>query len=119
MGCLLKAKYFPSTKLLNAQLGNNPNFIWHSVWKSLSLISQGAYTRIVSGLSTSVWTDSWLPSTWRLVVTSDGPPDIEVLLVSDLIEIADGQRGYKTDLSGLDCVAILAVPLSSRNTTDS
>uniref|UniRef100_A0A803NP78 Reverse transcriptase domain-containing protein n=1 Tax=Cannabis sativa TaxID=3483 RepID=A0A803NP78_CANSA len=31
---LYKAKYYPQTDYLNAKLGHNPSFVWHSIWSA-------------------------------------------------------------------------------------
>lgn len=35
---LYKAKYFSQVNFLNAQLGNNPSFIWRSIWEARAVI---------------------------------------------------------------------------------
>ena len=43
---VFKAKYFPTSSLLEAQLGTNPSYIWRSVWGSLNLLREGARWRV-------------------------------------------------------------------------
>lgn len=37
---VLKAKYFPNGDFLNAALGNNPSYIWCSIFSAQSIVKQ-------------------------------------------------------------------------------
>lgn len=39
---LYKARYFPQSSFLDAEMGNNPNFIWRSVWEAKAVIVAGS-----------------------------------------------------------------------------
>ncbi|XP_039037220.1 uncharacterized mitochondrial protein AtMg00310-like [Hibiscus syriacus] len=91
---LLKAKYFPNSMFMEANLGFSPSLIWRSVWRSRGLLENGMGWRIGTGLSVSIWNDFWLPGFSTRKVTST--PSTQVELVSDIISI-DG-RNWNRDL---------------------
>lgn len=39
---LFKARYFPNSNFLDATLGNNPSFVWRSIWEAKNLVKSGA-----------------------------------------------------------------------------
>lgn len=43
---LFKARYFPQGSILEAPVGNNPSFVWHSILAGKELIVQGLAKRI-------------------------------------------------------------------------
>ncbi|KEH28857.1 hypothetical protein MTR_4g415270 [Medicago truncatula] len=58
----LKAQYFPSCNYLNAQLGHNPSYVWHSILRARFIIQGGARWSIESGASISILNKPWLPN---------------------------------------------------------
>ncbi|XP_050217658.1 uncharacterized protein LOC126668509 [Mercurialis annua] len=50
MAKLFKAKYFPKTSFLEAKLGNNPSFLWRSIFEAQT----GARIRVGNGKATKV-----------------------------------------------------------------
>lgn len=59
---LLKAKYFPHSDYLNAELGANPSYLWRSILSARNAVKTGCRRRIGDGASTKVWKVPWLPS---------------------------------------------------------
>lgn len=59
---LMQARYYPDTDFFNAKLGNNPSFVWRSLFETQSIIQKGCRRRIGNGESTKVWKVPWLPS---------------------------------------------------------
>jgi hypothetical protein len=43
---VFKARYFPHSSFTNASLGNNPSFVWRSIWKSRQVLLLGCRWRI-------------------------------------------------------------------------
>ncbi|KAH1096573.1 hypothetical protein J1N35_013494 [Gossypium stocksii] len=41
MARILRAKYFPNTRFLSAQLGSKPSLVWRSIWSARKLIEMG------------------------------------------------------------------------------
>ncbi|XP_037491748.1 uncharacterized protein LOC119369495 [Jatropha curcas] len=117
---LLKAKYFPNTNFLNAQLGCNPSFVWRSLHDCQELIRKGACKRIGRGSSTSIWNDPWLYMTESLRVTTPMPVDTDLSIVADLTS----NGSWRSDVllhqfCEADREAILSIPISSRFHEDS
>uniref|UniRef100_A0A803PC62 Uncharacterized protein n=1 Tax=Cannabis sativa TaxID=3483 RepID=A0A803PC62_CANSA len=57
-----KARYFPNESFLMAQLGNNPNFVWRSIWEAQDIVHKGIQWQVGNGYSISVLGDPWLPN---------------------------------------------------------
>ncbi|XP_030477887.1 uncharacterized mitochondrial protein AtMg00310-like [Cannabis sativa] len=68
-----KAKYYPRTDFLNAELGNNPSFFWRSIWSAQNLVHLGARITIGTRLSTHILKQPWLPDPVNPYVSTTGP----------------------------------------------
>ncbi|KAM6594072.1 hypothetical protein CsatA_001775 [Cannabis sativa] len=73
VGRIYKARYFSNCTFLEAELGGNPSFIWRSVFKSQTLLKDGARSRIGPGSSTEVLNTPWLLSEDNQCVVSYHP----------------------------------------------
>lgn len=60
---VLKSIYFPNTSLLEADLGNNPSYLWKSFLWGRDLLKLGLRFRIGNGKTIKVFTDPWIPRT--------------------------------------------------------
>lgn len=80
---VFKAKYFPHVDFLEANLGHNPSYYWHSVWCSQSLLKEGMRWRIGDGSRIHIWDQPWLRDDGR---TLQSPPIAcsETLTLRDL-----------------------------------
>lgn len=58
---LLKARYFNSCSVLNAELGNNPSYVWRSILSARDLINSVGVLKVGNGVSINIWDDPWLP----------------------------------------------------------
>ncbi|KAA3457378.1 reverse transcriptase [Gossypium australe] len=58
---VLKAKYYPNSNFLQAQLGNLPSLTWRSIWAGKKLLKDGLCWRIGKGDQVSIWNDCWIP----------------------------------------------------------
>uniref|UniRef100_A0A803QSS3 Reverse transcriptase n=1 Tax=Cannabis sativa TaxID=3483 RepID=A0A803QSS3_CANSA len=58
---LFKAKYFPNSSFLSAEIGGSPSFVWRSLMEAQQLVKQGAAIRVGSGATVSILNDPWLP----------------------------------------------------------
>lgn len=59
---VFRACYYPNYTFLNAELGNNPSYIWRSVMESQSLLKRGMARRIGDGNNVKVLAEPWLPN---------------------------------------------------------
>ncbi|CAN1239772.1 Uncharacterized mitochondrial protein AtMg00310, partial [Linum grandiflorum] len=59
---LLKGKYFPRSSFLNAELGNQPSWIWGSILHGRELLSSGLVWQLGNGQSFNFLNDNWLIS---------------------------------------------------------
>jgi hypothetical protein len=66
---ILKAKYFPHTSFLEAQLSGNVSYIWRSICEARHVLHDGLRWRVGNGTNIKIWKDAWLPSpsTFRLI----------------------------------------------------
>jgi hypothetical protein len=58
---IIKAKYYPNSSILEAQLGSKPSFAWRSIHSARNLFEQGLIWRIGNGQSVHIWGDKWIP----------------------------------------------------------
>ena len=82
---VLKAKYFPTGDILNANLGCSPLYSWRSIHSSLDVIRKGTWWRVGNGKLIHIWEDKWLltPSTYKVI---SPPNDMhQFAMVSSLI----------------------------------
>ncbi|KAK5842646.1 hypothetical protein PVK06_005024 [Gossypium arboreum] len=54
---VLKAKYYPYSTFLEAQLGTLPSLTWKSIWAAKGLLQQGLSWQISKGNKVSIWND--------------------------------------------------------------
>ncbi|XP_019186462.1 PREDICTED: uncharacterized protein LOC109181162 [Ipomoea nil] len=60
---ILKAKYYPTTDFMSAQIGKNPSYIWRSIMAGQQVLRLGIARRIGNGLDTKIWGWNWLAGT--------------------------------------------------------
>jgi hypothetical protein len=91
---ILKAKYFPNSSILDAQLGNSPSTIWRSILEGRDVMKQGIIKRIGDGKMTVIWNYNSIPRDFNmrpLVCRVAEPP----MLVSELIVLRFGADNKK------------------------
>ncbi|XP_060960728.1 uncharacterized protein LOC133031275 [Cannabis sativa] len=115
-----KAKYYPRTDFLHAELGNNPSFVWRSIWSAQHLVRLGARINIGTGLSTHILKQPWLPDSVNPYVSTTGP-GLDGYMVSSLFDVST--RSWDVSLvqdmfNTRDAALILGIPLSSTATED-
>ncbi|XP_060968579.1 uncharacterized protein LOC115710349 [Cannabis sativa] len=49
-----KARYFPHSDFLSADLGSNPSFVWRSIWSAQNLLKLGVRRTIRTGMHTRI-----------------------------------------------------------------
>ncbi|GLT73741.1 hypothetical protein SLA2020_455780 [Shorea laevis] len=58
---VMKAKYFPRSNFLQAELKPLCSLTWRSIWSSIWLLQCGCKRLIGNGRDTKIWGDPWLP----------------------------------------------------------
>ncbi|CAL1410909.1 unnamed protein product [Linum trigynum] len=93
---VLKAKYFPTRDVLEAEKGRNPSLVWRGLIEAQELIKKGYRWRVGNGESIDIWLDRWIPSSEGYKVTSPGTRIGETTSVAELMEVET--RTWRYDL---------------------
>jgi hypothetical protein len=111
---ILKAKYYPSGDLLNADLKKGASYTWQSIWVGLQTLKRGYIWRVGDGSNINIWTDSWIPSSCsRKVVTPRGHTVYtKVSELIDPITRAWDVELLKSIFNDVDVMRILQIPLA-------
>lgn len=118
---IMKAKYYASSSIQEAKLGNKSSFAWRSILGSSELLKKGLFWRIGNGEKMRIWGDKWIQILATFSIQS--PPRLLDLdaIVSELID-RDTQWWNKGLIEALflptEVKAILSIPLSSTNQAD-
>lgn len=119
---ILKAKYFPRTSFLLAEVGERPSQTWRSILAAKPFMEMGLRRRIGNGQTSSTWGDDWLVSEGSgKVLTRRSPYSTFPNTVSDLINWSNGEwdlESIREHLWDYDISRILQVPLGSPTTED-
>ena len=83
---VLKAKYFPDSNFLEAQLGKNPSYTWRSLVAVRGVLHRGLRWNIGNGWKAKIWTDRWIPTPNSFIVVSPRPQNAENELVETLLD---------------------------------
>ena len=117
----MKARYFPSTDFLRAELGSKHSHAWRGIFSALPVVKAGCWWQVGNGTSICIWTDRWLPrpSTFQVI----SPPASLPLdsKISSLINPDSGDWNVtlitQTFLPD-DVNSILGIPLSRHKPRD-
>lgn len=117
----MKARYFPSTDFLRAELGSKHSHAWRGIFSALPVVKAGCWWQVGNGTSICIWTDRWLPrpSTFQVI----SPPASLPLdsKISSLINPDSGDWDVtlitQTFLPD-DVNSILGIPLSRHKPRD-
>lgn len=117
-----KARYFPSTSIFNANLGERLSATWRSLLADGPYVEHGLMRRMGNGASTHIWGESWLQSqdSGRIITRrpfDSAHPD----RVSDLIDGEQGTWGeglIRQVFWETDARRILQTPLGSDSSPD-
>ena len=85
---VFKARFFPHCSILETPYSSSGSYAWHSILKGRDLLLKGAWWRVGSGDTISVWNDAWLPSTTHPRIEAQVVPGFEDMKVSALIDLA-------------------------------
>ena len=117
---ILKSIYYPSSDILDAELGGRPSQVWRAILEGRDILKQGLIRRIGNGVTTNIWTHNWLPRDEMLRpygCLSQNPPTF----VSELITPATAawnKQVVQSTFMPMDADTILGIPLCTRNMDD-
>jgi len=83
---LYKAKYFPNTNFIESSIGQNPRYVWRSIFSPKIVVKQGARWRIVSGVNIPFLGAPWLKDGLSFSTTN---PIFEHLMQVKLCDFID------------------------------
>lgn len=92
---IYKARYFPDSHVFDAKLGDNPSYIWRSLWESKSIVVAGARWNLGRGDQVKVSGHPWLINEDNPFITSE-LQGLEQATVASLMSM-DGQ-GWDADI---------------------
>ena len=111
-----KARYSPNTSFLDAELGNNPSFVWRSLLAARDIIHTGSRWTIGDGRNVSVASHSWLPHSPVFLNTPSQDMKVIDLIDQDTWQWDRGKLFATYDRR--TCESILALPLTHQNSHD-
>lgn len=91
----MKAKYFPQCEFLDAQIGNNPSYIWRSILAGQQVLKSGVTRTIGNGRDTKIWGWPWLSDSANPSLQTPAVIGLTDAKVSSLL---DGQGNWDLDL---------------------
>lgn len=108
VSAIMKARYYPKSSVLMAELGNNPSYVWRGIYKALGLVKDGARRKIGNGDSTTVWQIPWLPDVSNGFMHTEECTQLREIKVSNLMKM--GEKVWDVDLlSDLFCPRDIAL----------
>lgn len=119
---LMRARYFPRSDFLNAQIGTNPSYVWRSILEAQDVVRQGCRRCIGDGQSTRVWQVPWLPCVENGYLTTEMPEQLQHVNVNGLF--AENQTEWDEEVlfdicNERDRELIRHVPIPQRQRADS
>ena len=78
--------------MLDASVGNNPNYVWRGICESKKILQNRVQYRVGNGTHIHVWHDPWLPCNENSFVTTDIISGLEGMTVANLMKV--GKREW-------------------------
>ncbi|XP_019198078.1 PREDICTED: uncharacterized protein LOC109191859 [Ipomoea nil] len=91
----MKAKYFPTTGFMEAQLGGNPSFIWRSILAGRNVLQLGIARRVGDGRDTKVWGWNWVAGSSNLQLAT---PCVDYLREARVQNLMTEDGNWDTDI---------------------
>lgn len=86
---VLRAKYYPDGKLLDAKPKSGISFTWQSILSGLECFKRGYIWRVGDGSQINIWNDCWIPASHNLKVMTPRGHNL-VTTVEELINPVTG-----------------------------
>ncbi|KAL6213530.1 hypothetical protein ACLB2K_012977 [Fragaria x ananassa] len=117
---LYKAKYYPGGSFWTTEPHPSPSYSWRSIFSTWEVLLQGSYWQVGDGIFINGATDSWIPG------VPDFKPDANTSLPQDMVKVSDlisytgvwNEGLVRQVFTPNEASAILAIPLSSEDTSD-
>jgi hypothetical protein len=119
---VLKAKYFPRSGFLEANIGHNPSYTWRSIQSTIPLLSLGYRWKIGDGSNINVWTDPWIRSRTNMrpsTAPHGNYADLRVSHLFDSVYNTWNSALLNTIFNTQDVANICKIPLHNRAMQDS
>lgn len=81
---ILKARYFPRSFILSANLNYNPSYSWRNILAGREILFKGLRWSIGNGEDTNVWSSSWIPRNPGFQILSPNPTLMSNMKVAEL-----------------------------------
>ena len=111
-----KARYFPNSSFLMAELGSNPSVVWRSLLDAIEVLRKGSTWQIGDGNSVGVTTHKWLPFAPEFLHEPNA-----VKKVCELIDQSSRQWDWgklAATFTARTCKQILSLPLNRLDSHD-
>ncbi|XP_073359855.1 uncharacterized protein [Aegilops tauschii subsp. strangulata] len=117
---ILRAVYYLSSSILEAEVGKNPSQVWRSIVEGRDALKLGLVKRIGSGEDTNIWHDNWIPRDYKLrpVCPKSSNPPQQVSELINSVTFTWDRALLQEHMYPMDMEAILNTPLSSRIQAD-
>ncbi|CAJ2642045.1 unnamed protein product [Trifolium pratense] len=112
---IFKAKYYPKTGFLEANLGHNPSYVWRSIHASQVVVRRGLKWRLGNGNNINVWKQPWLRDDHQTHVTTEMITGREDMRVAGLVNNNTGMWNHdlvQQIFNERDVAAISKIPLN-------
>lgn len=87
---VFKALYFLDCEFLESKLGNNPSYVWRSIWEAKMVIKAGVRWKVGNGNKVKILNQPWLNDVVNAYVTTE-VQSLEQATVAQLLS-ADGDQ---------------------------
>jgi hypothetical protein len=117
---IMQAKYYPTTLVLEANMGRRISFAWRSILSTRELVKERLVWRVGNGRKVRIWEDRWLPSPAFKILTT--PFILNPIATVD--QLIDGEtRWWDNNLlnvlfSAEEVNLIKKIPISCTNQED-
>ncbi|XP_057250760.1 uncharacterized protein LOC130591453 [Beta vulgaris subsp. vulgaris] len=114
---VLKAKYYPHSSFMDAELGSNPSYTWRGIWEARWVLRRGVRWRVGDGEKIRVWHDEWIPGTQSRKIISPRGNSNPNTMVGDLIHpiYKNWNRSLLSQLFlPFEVERVMSIPISSR-----
>jgi ribonuclease HI len=110
---VLRAKYYPDGRLLQAKPKQGSSYTWQSILAGLECFKRGCIWRVGDGNQINIWNDQWIPTSHNMKIQTRRGRRL-VTTVNELINPIDGrwdEQLIRDVFWPIDAERILKIPL--------